>query len=260
MRTQIIYKNKEAKEKEGLIEKINCLMEIACDNLCILFSTEDSTNKPDYKNNYDEMYEKQGFYANLKIENGMLPSPWPDEITCIMSILRQSNHFIWLSKRICESEDIHFAWIYAHELQHLKQSLNNPYLLIVTKLLERDIPELDIPSEFDCERKAKQIVVNIFGEDKCHSYLREMMVGSINSEKRYSKLLELDIAADFDVEHEVKKAICIKKERMKNIQKEWQDNGSTNWNINIDKLCSCRDPHEAIISAVRRLPRRGEVH
>lgn len=256
MEIQLIYNNEEAQKKESLIERINGLMEISCHGLCILFATEDNNNKPYWKVDYDKHYSDQGFYINLEIENGIIPNPWPDEINCILNILGQSKHFIWISKATCESEDIHFAWVYSHEIQHLKQSLNNPYLLMLAMLLDYvkyDVPEIDIPTEFDCERMAKQIVISIFGEDKCNTYLKKMKVRGAANDKRYSKLLKLNIALDFDVEQKLQQAICKNMMCLKDVQKQMQDNGSTNWNINIDKLCSRRNPHNAIVSAVTKM-------
>ena len=79
-----------------------------------------------------------------------------------------------------------------------------------------------------------------------------MKANSAADDKRYSRLLELDITAD-DVEQAMQKAICTNKDRLECIQKQWQDQGSTNWNIDIDKLCACKYPHEAILTAVTKI-------
>jgi hypothetical protein len=183
----------------------------------------------------------------------VLPSPWPDEVNCILG--RFCKHFIWISKRICEAEDIHFAWIYAHEVQHLKQSLKNPFLSIVADLLDRlswNVREVDAPIEYDCERKAKEVVVSIFGEDECISYLKRMKSVDAGHEKRYNKILVLDIMADFDVEREMQRHVRMNKAHLLDIQKQMPDL-SYPWNIDIDEICSHENAHEAIISAVKRL-------
>lgn len=59
---------------------------------------------------------------------------------------------------------------------------------------------------------------------------------------------------DFDVEKEMQETICINKKNIMEIQELKEKNGHTNWNIDIDKMCSCRNPHKAIISAVTRIP------
>lgn len=251
---QLFYKNREAQKKKDLIETINSLMEISIQGLCILFATEDNNHKPYGKvDDYDSMYSKQGFYANLEIEDGLIPNPCPNEVDgCTLG--KSWSHFIWISKGICDAEEIHFAWVYSHELQHLKQSLNNPYLLILADLLENAGYEVsEFATEFDCERKAKEIMIRIFSEDKCNSYLRKMLTTNVADDKKYIKLLELNVTEDFNVEHEMQQDICAKKEQLKSIQKQMENSNNTRWNIDIDKLCSCRNPHEAIISAVARI-------
>ena len=227
-------------------------MSISCDQLCIFFATEDNQNRPNWKNKYDDNYDLQGFYVKIDLEG--IPSPWPDEINCILG--KFYEHFIWISKRICESEDIHFAWIYAHELQHLKQSLKNPYLLIVAKLLKYvkyEIVDIDIPTEFECDGKAKHIVARIFGEEKSNAYINKMSVGSKYNEARYGRLLQLKISPEYDVEEEIQRAIYTNIKTLKEFQKQMQNSASTNWNIDIDRLCKCENPHNAIMSSVTKI-------
>jgi hypothetical protein len=255
MNMQIIYKNKEAEKKRDLIERINGLMGSPNCDLCILFATEDNNNKPQWKayNVYDDRYNDQGFYVNIDVDG--IPCPEPDEVRdCLCG--KFCKHFIWISKGICEAEHIHFAWVYSHELQHLRQSLNNPFLLIVAELLDdlnSDVQELDIPSEYDCERKAKEIVITLFGEDECASYLRRMRSEGAANDKRYNKLLALSIMADFDVERDIQQHIRVNKKLFMDIQKKRCDQACTNWDIDIDKLCSYENAHEAIISSVKRI-------
>lgn len=253
MATQIIYKNKDSQNKKDLIEKINCMMNISVNDLLIFFATEYGNNK------HDDLYNQhqQGFYVDL--ERQKIPWPAPNEIESFITVLKTAKHFVWISRKICESEDTHFTWVYSHELQHLKQSLQNHYLLIVADLLKEvtnnyyDVPEVDLPTEFDCEKKAKEIVIKSFGKDECISYLRKMKANSPADDKRYSKLLELDITTDFDVEQEIQKDTCKNKERLKNIQEQIQNNEHVNWHIDIEKLCSIKDPHEAIMTSVTKI-------
>ena len=255
---QRIYRNEKAKDKEDLIKEIERLIEVPSVRVVVFFATQDNSNRPFSKASFDAKYDLQGFYKDRTLDQ-RIPSPWPGEVQneLVSGSFRRDccDHFIWVSKRICEAEDIHFAWVYSHELQHLKQSLNNPYLLIVAKLLEYvkyEIPAIDIPTEFECDGKAKQITIRIFGEEKCISYLNKMKTGSRDNVVRYNKLLQLSITPDFDVEQEIQQAICTNQKALKEIQKQRQNNGRTNWNIDIDKLCSCRDPHKAIVSAVTK--------
>ena len=194
---QRIYRNEKAKDKEGLIKEIERLMEVPSVRLVIFFATQDNSNRPSWKASFNAKYDLQGFYID-RTQDHRIPYPEPDEVKdeLVSGSFKwdRCQHFIWISKRICEAEDIHFAWVYSHELQHLKQSLNNPSLLIVAKLLEHvkyEVPSIDIPTEFECEVKAKQIAIRVFGEENCISYLNKMKTGSWDNVARYAKLLQL---------------------------------------------------------------------
>lgn len=256
-----IYKNEEAKKKKDLICDINNRMGISNnedlnDKLCLFFATEDGNNR------HHKFYGRQGFYVNLGNDNGMIPSFYPKEIESILADLKEAKHFIWISRKTCESENINFAWVYSHELQHLKQSINNPYLLIAADLLDHIkrkiyyVPDLDFPTEFDCEKKAKEIVIKIFGEDECISYLKKMKTnsaGTADDNKRYDNLLELNTMVGFNIEEKIQEGICKNKKILKDIQKQIENNERVNWHIDIDKLCTCKDPHKAIMTSVTRI-------
>jgi hypothetical protein len=227
--------------------------------LVTLFATQDNSNRESWQNSFNTKYDLQGFFVD-RTQDQRIPFPWPNEVQEELeagSFQRDfCDYFIWISRRICEAEDIHFAWVYSHELQHLRQSLKNPYLLIVAKLLEYvkyEIAAIDIPTEFECEGKAKQIAVHIFGEDKCITYLNKMSTSNRYNEARYGRLLQLDISSEYDVEEEIQKAICSNIKPIKQIQKQRQNNFITNWNIDIDKLCTCKNPHDAIMSSVTKM-------
>jgi len=151
--------------------------------------------------------------------------------------------------------------IYSHELQHLKQSLKNKYLLIIAKLLEYNDNygelNIDLPTEVECEAKAKGLLVELFNQETFEAYIKRMRKRGPYESKRYGRLLELSMPSNFDVEREVQQDICTNKEKLQKIQKQREDTRNTDWNIDIDKLCSCKDPHNAIVSAVRKLNQDG---
>lgn len=254
MTNYVIYKNPEARKKAVLMKEIESLMNITYDNLCIFLATQDSNNKPDYIE-YNKKYKLESFCLD-KREDPRIFNPWPSEIQQELTVLKNFGHIIWISKRIGEAEDIHFAWIYSHELQHLNQSLNNPVLLIVSKLIHayyRDFnigkdPNIDNPVEFDSELTAKRILIQLYGEEKCNTYLGEIMAKTEYNHRRYGKLLDLDINTDFDVEHETQKIICENQPIFKQIEERRREN--SHFTINIHNLCSCENPHKAIKEAV----------
>ena len=147
------------------------------------------------------------------------------------------------------------AWLYAHELQHLLQVLKNKYILIVSNLLDYakyEIHEVDKPTEIESEITAKRIVTEIFGKYECESFLKNMKKTSRYNSIRYDKLLKLSVDSEFNVVKAVQKDICANKSHMKYIQKLWVDNELTDWDIDIDNLCNCQDPHRGIISSVKK--------
>ena len=250
----------EAKNKIGLIKQIDDLMEIPSDRLVIFFANQDNMNRPDYEPKFHKYYDNEAFYLDRR-EDKRFPHPFPDELRDEFGSMRNScEHFIWISKRIGEDEEIHFALVYSHELQHLKQSLKNKYLLIIAKLLEyndnyKDL-NIDLPTEFECEGKAKEILVELY-QERFGAYIKRMRERGPYENKRYGRLLELNIPVNFDVEREIQQDICTNKEKLQEIQKQREDKRYTDWNIDIDKLCSCRDPHKAIVSAVTKLTQDG---
>jgi hypothetical protein len=236
-------------------------MQIPTDRVVTFFANQDNTNRPDYKPEYAKYYDMAAFYVDRR-EDKRFPHPWPDELEEeFRSITTSCEHFIWISKRTGEAQEIDFALTYSHELQHLRQSLRNPHLLIVAKLLEYNDNygdlNTDLPTEVECEAKAKEILIEIFNQETFEAYIKEMRERSPYESKRYGRLLELDIPGNFDVEREMQQDICGNREKFRQIQKQREDTGNTSWNINIDKLCSCRDPHKAIASAVRKLNQGG---
>lgn len=262
MSVQKIYANSKAKIKEGLVDEINDRMNIKEQNLLVFFATQDSTNKQDWEGPFNTLYDNQAFYVDRR-KDFRLPNPNPKEIDdCIetrLIRLKTFDHFIWISKRICEAEGIHFWWIYSHELQHLRQSLRNPNLLILNKLLkETDCYtdyNIDSPLEFDCEVNAKKTAIDKFKRDRVDSYLKRMINESINQydRKRYAYLLELDVVKNYNVEKLIINYICNNKEEVIRVQGELLDLGKIKYYIDFDILCSCRNAHTAILSGVRKI-------
>ncbi len=254
MENSRIYKNKNASKNDTLFCQIEKLLDIPPVKLVSFFASQDNNNRPDWKDKYDVKYDLQGFYLNRKIES-IIPNPWPEEIEAEIRSISASEHFVWISNAICNSSDIYMAWLYAHELQHLLQVLKNKYILIVSSLLDYakyEIHEVDKPTEIESEITAKRIVTEIFGKYECESFLKNMKKTSRYNSIRYDKLLKLSVDSEFNVVKAVQKDICANKSHMKYIQKLWVDNELTDWDIDIDNLCNCQDPHRGIISSVKK--------
>lgn len=253
MENSRIYKNEKSRKNDTLFCQIENLLGIPSVNLVSFFASQDNNNRPDWKDKYDVKYDLQGFYLNRQIES-IIPNPMPEEIKDEISTISSCEHFVWISNTSCNSSDIFLAWLYSHELQHLLQVLKNKYILIVSELLDYakyEMHEIDKPTEFESELTAKRIVSEIFGKQECNSFLKNMKKISQYNSVRYDKLFQLSEFEEFDVEKAVQNDICANKSYMKYIQKLWVDNELTKWNINIDNLCNCKDPHRGIISSVK---------
>jgi len=111
---------------------------------------------------------------------------------------------------------------------------------------------IDNPTELESELTAKRIVSEIFGKQECNFFLKNMKKTSKYNSVRFGKLLQLSEFEEVDVEKVVQNDICANKSFMKYIQKLWCDNELTNYNIDIDNLCNCQDPHRDIISSVKK--------
>jgi hypothetical protein len=90
------------------------------------------------------------------------------------------DHFVWLSKRIMDSEPVHMVWVYGHELRHVVQDTLYPRLSEMTSSLRKaqqsanlqPSTQVELPQELDAELAAKGLVLMIFGEDTYRAYRR----------------------------------------------------------------------------------------
>jgi hypothetical protein len=94
----------------------------------------------------------------------------------------ECDHFVWLSKRIVESERVHMLWIYAHELRHVIQDTLYPGLSEMTEPLLKALHDgsakrptsfqIEMPQECDAELGARDVVVKMFGDEEYRTYRR----------------------------------------------------------------------------------------
>lgn len=269
MANRIIFRNDKAKEKETLINEINELMKIPSDRVVIFFATEDSTDSPEAYKHYNEVFRQPAFY------NEGIPCKLPHEIHkaygngCFANNLY--DHFIWISKRICEAKDIPFTLIYTHELHHLIRHLfKNENLYLLGKIFREIVKnDLDNPIEFDCDIKSKKIAIDIFGEDDVNSFLENPDIDFPRIDERYKKLLKWDINKAFDVEDEAIKFIWDNEEELKRIQEQKRNQVLEKIKekidseeeftepeipgLNFEAIRSIENPHEAIKESIINL-------
>jgi hypothetical protein len=85
------------------------------------------------------------------------------------------DHLVWLSKRIAEAERVHMIWVYAHELRHVVQDTLYPGLSEMTDPLRKMRHggyAVEMPQELDAELAARDLVLQVFGEEEYQAYRR----------------------------------------------------------------------------------------
>ena len=118
----------------------------------------------------------------------------PDHILKLMTA-PDCDHFVWLSKRIAESEQVHMIWVYAHELRHVIQSAVYPELSEMTVSLRnaaRAAYAVDLPQELDAELAARDIVVRLFGEAEYQAYRCRQVAGCPGAVEYFRRFDELE--------------------------------------------------------------------
>jgi hypothetical protein len=206
-----IFKNKRASEKEGLIDRIDADMRIPREHVYCYF---DDQKYMDYDQSVDDEYKQNGGFHRYTGNKERIIAYDPPEIREIMDNM-DCDHFIWISKAIGDSDDLKFSWYYAHELQHLVHYIENPALCNLTYFLcetysgiDRQRWRCEVPVEFDCDQKAKMIVKNIFGPERCDEGIR-----SVFTKEEYLKFREIEASMPFDIEEDTIRIICEHKEQ-----------------------------------------------
>ncbi len=249
----IIYNNPEARKKKKRINEINDLMGIKLTGQYIVFAAQ----------NYDEQIKNEG-YARIfgmqgfcikkgvaRLGSGLAPKDFWD-----IYLKQDCDHMVWISKSIGDADDDHFTWVYSHELQHLKQSLRNPYFLtlqneLIYLLVEKgqDMLSVEIPTEYDAEQKAQEIFIDIFKSEKnCKRYKEKQKELSDYWKEHFAKfdeMNEMKIWENMAVEEAIIQFACKYQQRIKEIQ-QLNGNRHARYSLDIDELCSSKNIQKAI--------------
>ena len=164
------------KTTELLRLKIQKILDLSGDGLVVYLADED------FSNHRNSRYHDIAFYMN--IETGGIEECSPQDI---ISIMEDPNiiHFIWLSN-CWKRGDIFFAWLYAHELKHLKQDIDTPNISVKTKQLwelyrnsncsnTNQYYQHDLPVEYDADLVAKYIIERLFSKKQVDDFFNLMI-------------------------------------------------------------------------------------
>jgi len=255
--------NTKTKKKESLIKRITSEMEIPFDCTYIVFATEDEYNKVEYRTLH-KLFSENGFYINKAERPDFYDSnnTNPEELDVIIKNRDVTwDHLVWISKSTCEEKDIRFAWIYAHELQHLKQYQKNPYILLLADYFrkthtsiphDKDFHECGIPTEYECEFKADEMVKeklkdDFFKKNEYEEYKEKRINNKDSWMERFSELKPK--LGTIDIEEQMVQLICKHPDKFKSLQANRFQPGHIGFDFG--KLCHYSDnPHKAIIESV----------
>lgn len=232
----LIFRCNLSSERTNLIYQTNQFFDIPSRGVYILFDDDN------HENLGNDLYASNAVYMNIK--SGGIEECSPKYILDIMN-KPDCEHFIWVSKKISESEDIYFCWVYSHEMHHMMQDIKNPRLSRIGCFLKNNYgciepkverTQIDIPTEFEAELKAEEIVIIIFGEELYRDYLRSNTETDENARRYFEKFEQLKRNWSGDVLRETLDLLCRYKDQFIFLQKDHAEKGRR-FDINIEELC-----------------------
>lgn len=195
-----IFKNRRALEKKSLIDRIDAEMQIPKERVYCFF---DNQGYMEYDQDIEDCYKRNKGFHRYTGNKDKIFGYHPCDVFKIMES-NDCDHFIWISKEICEADDAKFAWYYSHELQHLIHYIENPALCNRSYFLHDTYSgisgprwPIEVPIEFDCDQKAKMIVEELFDPN-----LFDECIKSVFCQEEYIKFKEIEALMPFNIEKE----------------------------------------------------------
>lgn len=226
-----IFKNKRALEKKSFIDRIDTEMKVSKEQVYCYFDDREYMEYDKVEDNYKR---NEGFHRYTGDKDKIF-GDHPEDIFKIME-RNDCDHFIWISKKICDADDAKFSWYYTHELQHLIHYVKNPALCNLSYFLCDTYSGIsgsrwpcEVPIEFDCDQKAKNIVKKIFTPNEYEKCIKDVFL----EEKEYLKFKELEALIPFDIEKETIQIIYRYREQFKKYSDYLEK-----YDIDIDDICS----------------------
>jgi len=158
----------------------------------VLFDDNDYPDYPILK------WRKRALHLDLRCG---VDEAGPEHILKLMNS-PDCDHFVWLSKRIAESEPVHMVRVYAHELRHVIQgTLYSGLSKLTAELtvsLQKSPPEaprtlysIELPQELDAELAAWQLVRSVFGDDEYVAYRSREIANNAKAADYFRRFDEL---------------------------------------------------------------------
>ena len=232
----LIFKNKKLNPHRNIIKETIDRMKIPDNSTYFYFDDKDPENA--------SIWKKLGICMNVESYSGNIDY-YPEYIAEVLKLLKKKKKhkeenlnnphkfFIWLAERTFKNYNnrvftvINFLWNLIHELQHLKQKVNFcEELFYVDDLFVECDTELGItndimkrPIEYDAEKKAKEIIIDIFKSEKCDEFIK------INEkDKRFQIIKDIDVSEEYNLEFKTLKILC---ENIKILKKKQSELSNT---------------------------------
>ena len=159
---EIIDKN-NSPEKYKITKNIISFFNLKFSKTAFLLDDEKYDNLEFY---YD--WRNRGRYLDLR-DNPVLICP--NSINALISS-KIYDHLIWISSKICDSDNVTFGWILSHELRHFKQNLENKFIFDASHIIKKYYKWKDTPTEIDADFKAYEIVLQLFEKEKINQFFQ----------------------------------------------------------------------------------------
>ena len=164
----------------------------------------------------------------MNLKDGGVEEISPEHLLKIMES-KQYAQLVWISNQVCESEDMEFCWVLAHELRHLEQEWISPYLGKAGYFLARtlgvssiNLPKItnSIPTELDANISTYKILNKMFKED-AEEYVRTQKDND-NERENFKVLEQYDPDLEYDVVHETLKILMDNEQELGSLAKEYK--------------------------------------
>lgn len=234
---KLLFKNETAKSRESLVSKITDMTKMKNYNVTFVFESED------YSKYLNPTYRKQAFHMNIK--SGGVEEMSPQDLLEIMKN-SETKHLVWVSNKICEAEEIYFAWVLSHEIQHLIQderdseiSFLGNFLLGFLGCVKNGASWVEVPTEYDSERTAKFLVYKLFGKAQLKKYIEKQLADpqNVNTFRRYEALTRI---YSKNIKAETVKILCKYRREFEKLQSDSKNR------VQIDFDYYCKKTNESI--------------
>ncbi len=239
--TKIDYRSAFTEECKSLMNCVMSRFNIPERGVYVLFNDEEI----DRKSNYDETCYLPCYHTNISSGKKGMGINLAPVVSQIIASDKYSN-LVFISKQVCERDDIELCWCLTHELTHLEQdlishdlSVANDFLCHIFSIIKTDEPKvsLSIPFELDAQLKTWRVVREVFGEQEADCFV-EAKSKTTQGKHLFKYLVKKDLQLRYDLIGETVKMLRKYQDDIQNARTAKQDKWKE-WieQFDIDQYC-----------------------